>query len=101
LLTIAVNRGCWRAGRWAGREVAIKCIEHDSETSKAVENEVQLMLAMDHTNIVKAYHYVTYRCGRAHVLVQLFRKLVFLTFVSGICRRRLFQPIAGKVGMLL
>jgi len=41
--------------------VAIKCIEHDSDTSKAVENEVQLMLAMDHENIVKAYHYITYR----------------------------------------
>lgn len=41
--------------------MAIKCIEHDSDTSKAVENEVQLMLAMDHENIVKAYHYITYR----------------------------------------
>lgn len=48
-------------GRWAGREVAIKCIEHDSETREAVENEVQLMLAMDHDNVVKAFHYITYR----------------------------------------
>lgn len=48
-------------GRWAGREVAIKCIEHDTESNKAVDNEVRLMLATDHPNVVKAFHYVTYR----------------------------------------
>lgn len=41
--------------------MAIKCIEHDGDTSAAVENEVQLMLSLDHANIVKAFHYITYR----------------------------------------
>lgn len=61
VLTKLLAVWCVSAGRWAGREVAIKCIEHDSETSKAVENEVQLMISLDHANIVKAYHYITYR----------------------------------------
>jgi hypothetical protein len=37
------------AGRWAGREVAIKCIEHDADTSKAVDNEVCSHKALTNT----------------------------------------------------
>ncbi|KAF8065921.1 MRE11 [Scenedesmus sp. PABB004] len=49
------------SGRWAGRDVAIKVIEHDSETAAAVENEVQLMLSFaDSAHVVKAFHYVTW-----------------------------------------
>uniref|UniRef100_A0A383WBA4 Protein kinase domain-containing protein n=1 Tax=Tetradesmus obliquus TaxID=3088 RepID=A0A383WBA4_TETOB len=45
-------------GRWGGRDVAVKVIEHES--ASAVENEVQLMLSISHTNVVRAYHYITY-----------------------------------------
>uniref|UniRef100_A0A383W1M2 Protein kinase domain-containing protein n=1 Tax=Tetradesmus obliquus TaxID=3088 RepID=A0A383W1M2_TETOB len=47
--------------RWAGRQVAVKVIEHDtSAAAAAVTNEIQLLLSFNHPNIVKAHHYVTY-----------------------------------------
>jgi hypothetical protein len=36
----------------AGREVAVKVIDHDTEAQKAVTNEVELMLSFNHPNIV-------------------------------------------------
>jgi hypothetical protein len=30
--------------RWAGRQVAVKVIEHSGDTSAVVENEVKLMM---------------------------------------------------------
>lgn len=38
-------------GRWAGRTVAIKVIEHDSSTLAAVENEFSLMMSFNHDNV--------------------------------------------------
>ncbi|WIA11661.1 hypothetical protein OEZ85_011762 [Tetradesmus obliquus] len=38
-------------GFWGGREVTIKVIEHDSETTAALENEVTLLLSFNHPNI--------------------------------------------------
>lgn len=53
LLCLAVP-GRLPPGRWAGRDVAVKVIEHDTETAAAVENEVQLMLSLCHPNVVRA-----------------------------------------------
>jgi hypothetical protein len=36
----------------AGREVAVKVIDHDTEAQAAVTNEVELMLSFNHPNIV-------------------------------------------------
>eukprot|EP00775_Hariotina_reticulata_P003313 gene3313-3589_t len=38
-------------GRWNGQEVAVKIIEHGSDTIAAVENELQLMFSFTHQNI--------------------------------------------------
>jgi hypothetical protein len=38
----------------AGREVAVKVIDHDTEAQAAVTNEVELMLSFNHPNIVSA-----------------------------------------------
>ncbi|WIA34792.1 hypothetical protein OEZ86_013095 [Tetradesmus obliquus] len=46
--------------RWAGRQVAVKVIEHDTSAAAAVTNEIQLLLSFNHPNIVKAHHYATY-----------------------------------------
>eukprot|EP00775_Hariotina_reticulata_P003316 gene3316-3593_t len=48
------------AARWAGRHVAVKVIEHSSETVSAVESEMQLMFSFNHDNIVRAYYSSTY-----------------------------------------
>jgi serine/threonine protein kinase len=47
-------------GRWAGRTVAIKVIEHSSDTIAAVENEIRLMFSFNHQNLVRALHCVTF-----------------------------------------
>uniref|UniRef100_A0A383VBH1 Protein kinase domain-containing protein n=1 Tax=Tetradesmus obliquus TaxID=3088 RepID=A0A383VBH1_TETOB len=47
-------------GRWNGMEVAVKVIEHDASSAVEVENEVLLMMGLQHECIVAAYHYVTY-----------------------------------------
>jgi len=46
--------------RWAGRDVACKVIQHDRSTLAAVTAEADLMLAVDHENVVKALHYSTF-----------------------------------------
>lgn len=46
---------------WAGRDCAVKVIEHDADTLTAVEAEAQLMLSFEHPNLVRAFHYVTYK----------------------------------------
>ncbi|WIA34800.1 hypothetical protein OEZ86_013102 [Tetradesmus obliquus] len=43
-------------GRWAGRDVAVKIISHDTASSDAVENEIALMVGFNHPNIVRAFH---------------------------------------------
>lgn len=52
-------------GRWAGRDVAVKVIEHLNDTSAVVENEVQLQMSFVHENIVRALHYVSYTRPRS------------------------------------
>ena len=47
------------ARRWAGRDVAVKVIEHNTDTTVPVEREVTLMLSFNHPNIVRAFHFVT------------------------------------------
>lgn len=46
--------------RWNGQDVAVKVIEHCESTMYAVEHEAALMLSLNHENIVRAYHFVTY-----------------------------------------
>uniref|UniRef100_A0A383W352 Protein kinase domain-containing protein n=1 Tax=Tetradesmus obliquus TaxID=3088 RepID=A0A383W352_TETOB len=53
-------------GRWAGRDVAVKIISHDTASSDAVENEIALMVGFNHPNIVRAFHSVTYIKSRQH-----------------------------------
>ncbi|WIA14609.1 hypothetical protein OEZ85_003117 [Tetradesmus obliquus] len=45
---------------WAGREVAVKVIDHDSEAHASVANEVELMLSFNHPNVVRALHCLTW-----------------------------------------
>lgn len=45
--------------RWAGRDVAVKVIEHNTDTTVPVEREVALMLSFNHPHIVRAFHFVT------------------------------------------
>jgi hypothetical protein len=47
-------------GRWNNMDVAVKVIEHDATSALEVENEVLLMMGLQHECIVAAYHYVTY-----------------------------------------
>eukprot|EP00775_Hariotina_reticulata_P002668 gene2668-2968_t len=51
-------------GRWAGRTVAIKVIEHSSDTIAAVENEIRLMFSFNHQNLVHALHCITFMSPR-------------------------------------
>lgn len=53
-------------GRWAGRDVAVKIILHDTASSDAVENEIALMVGFNHPNIVRAFHSVTYIKSTQH-----------------------------------
>jgi len=39
--------------------VAVKVIEHNTDTTVPVEREVTLMLSFNHPNIVRAFHFVT------------------------------------------
>jgi hypothetical protein len=55
VLCCAVLYSC----RWAGRDVAVKVIEHNTDTTVPVEREVTLMLSFNHPNVVRAFHFVT------------------------------------------
>ena len=48
------------ARRWNGQDVAVMIIEHCESSLYAVEHEAALMLSLNHENIVRAYHFVTY-----------------------------------------
>jgi hypothetical protein len=39
--------------------VAVKVIEHNTDTTVPVEREVTLMLSFNHPNVVRAFHFVT------------------------------------------
>jgi serine/threonine protein kinase len=47
-------------GRWNGADVAVKVIAHEAAHAEEVENEVPLLMGLQHECIVAAYHYVTY-----------------------------------------
>jgi serine/threonine protein kinase len=47
-------------GRWNGADVAVKVIAHEAARAEGVENEVLLMMGLQHECIVAAYYYVTY-----------------------------------------
>jgi serine/threonine protein kinase len=47
-------------GRWNNTDVAVKVIQHDAAQAEEVEDEVLLMMGLQHDCIVAAYHYVTY-----------------------------------------
>lgn len=49
---------CYK-GRWLGLDVAVKVIHHDRDSADMVAREVQLMLNLNHPNIVRAYHCTT------------------------------------------
>jgi serine/threonine protein kinase len=46
--------------RWNGADVAVKVIAHEAARAEEVENEVLLLMGLQHECIVAAYHYVTY-----------------------------------------
>lgn len=39
--------------------MAVKVIEHNTDTTVPVEREVTLMLSFNHPNVVRAFHFVT------------------------------------------
>jgi hypothetical protein len=41
--------------RWAGQQVAVKVIEHDTLSAAAVTNEIQLLLSFNHPNVVSVH----------------------------------------------
>jgi serine/threonine protein kinase len=47
-------------GRWNNTDVAVKVIQHDAAQAEEVENEVLLMMGLQHECIVAAYHYIAY-----------------------------------------
>lgn len=47
--------------KWACLDVAVKVIQHSQETTALVRNEVELMMSLNHPNIVRAYHCITQR----------------------------------------
>jgi serine/threonine protein kinase len=51
-------------GRWNNTDVAVKVIQHDAAQAEEVENEVLLMMGLQHECIVAAYHYVLYEHSR-------------------------------------
>jgi serine/threonine protein kinase len=61
LLMLMLHAFCVAAAcRWNAQDVAVKVIEHTESTLNAVEAEAALMLSLNHENIVRAYHFVTY-----------------------------------------
>uniref|UniRef100_A0A383VEV7 Protein kinase domain-containing protein n=1 Tax=Tetradesmus obliquus TaxID=3088 RepID=A0A383VEV7_TETOB len=52
-------------GRWNGMEVAVKVIEHDASSAVEVENEVLLIMGLQHECIVAAYHYARFAASAA------------------------------------
>ena len=52
-------------GRWRGRDVAVKVMQHDARTAERVANEVDLMLSFKHPNVIEAYDFVTWTRGGA------------------------------------
>ena len=47
-------------GRWQGRDVAVKVMQHDARTASRIANEVELMMMMEHPNILKAHDVITW-----------------------------------------
>ncbi|KAI8467040.1 MAG: kinase-like domain-containing protein [Monoraphidium minutum] len=41
-------------GRWQGKDVAVKVMQHDAHTASKIVNEVELMMMMQHANILPA-----------------------------------------------
>lgn len=48
-------------GKWRGIDVAVKVVQHSQAAAAAVANEVDVMMAWHHPNLVSAFHFVTWR----------------------------------------
>jgi serine/threonine protein kinase len=55
-------------GRWNSTDVAVKVIQHDAAQAEEVENEVLLMMGLQHECSVAAYHFIVYVKGAAVAL---------------------------------
>jgi serine/threonine protein kinase len=52
-------------GRWQGRDVAVKVMQHDAHTAARVANEASLMMSFRHPNTVQAFDFITWTHTRA------------------------------------
>lgn len=48
-------------GRWDGRDVAVKVVEHNQDTAESVVNEMHLLMAFNSPYVIRAYRCLTYR----------------------------------------
>lgn len=48
------------AGKLGVQDVAIKVLHHDDAAAQQVASEVSMMMRFQHTNLVKAFHYITW-----------------------------------------
>jgi hypothetical protein len=55
----------WAPCSFRGMEAAVKVLHHSKAATVSVAHEVELMMSLQHKNIVAAYHFVTWR--RQHV----------------------------------
>lgn len=90
--------------RWAGRDVAVKVIEHNTDTTVPVEREVTLMLSFNHPNIVRAYHFVTrvhtseVRCHRPTALPCVCVSWLLVSLLLVVPTSCLFTCVVGVLG---
>lgn len=47
-------------GRWNGIDVAVKVIEHTGASAAEVQQEMEILMSLQHPNIVRAYHCMAY-----------------------------------------
>lgn len=52
-------------GRWMARDVAVKVLEHSSLAAQRVVQECELIMGLTHPNVVRAFHYITWRKDHA------------------------------------
>ncbi|KIY95645.1 hypothetical protein MNEG_12315 [Monoraphidium neglectum] len=50
-------------GRWQGRDVAVKVMQHDAAMAAQFANEAALMMSFEHPNILEAFDFITWAHG--------------------------------------
>ncbi|KAF6262724.1 hypothetical protein COO60DRAFT_1674556 [Scenedesmus sp. NREL 46B-D3] len=48
-------------GRWGGRDVAVKVVEHNQDTAECVANEMHLLMAFNSPHVIRAYRCLSFR----------------------------------------